>query len=209
MSRGAGPFDRAAWVNAFVNTSAEAISDDDIARAASRLGVSAAHIRMIRAVESGGRSFDNSGRPVILFEPHVFYKRTKGKYGRTNFSYPKWGERPYPRGYDARWHQMADAASRDETAALESASWGLFQIMGYHWSTLGYTTVKAFTHAMVESEVGHLEAMLRFIERNGLKGALAQCKAGDPDSCREFARRYNGPGYEKHKYHVKLAEALK
>lgn len=129
-------FDRAAFLTRYVNTNAPAITDAAINDAAARLSVSAAHIRAIKAVESNGKSFDMAGRPVVLFEPHVFYKRTGGKFGTTAFSYAKWGAKPYPKTADERWAQMADAAACDEQAALESASWGLFQIMGYHWREL-------------------------------------------------------------------------
>ena len=31
----------------------------------------------------------------------------------------------------------------------------------------------------------------------------------DAEKCRSFARAYNGAAYEKNRYHVKLAEAMK
>ena len=193
----------------YANTKAPAISDADIAAAADKLGVTPAHIRMVRKVESGGKSFDDRGRPVILFEPHIFHKRTGGKWSPSEFSYAVWRSRPYPKGYDARWAQMAQAAAHDEVAALESASWGLFQIMGFHWRALGYASVQDMVKAMTASEAGHLDAMVRFIEANGLKPSLRKCRAGNPDSCRDFARGYNGAGYAANRYHIKLAEALK
>lgn len=201
-------FDRAAFLARFVNTQAPAITEAEIDAAAQRLGVAAAHVRMIRAVESAGRSFDDKGRPVILFEPHVFHRRTNGSAGVTSFSYPRWGQQPYPKGYDGRWAQMADAAEHNEQAALESASWGLFQIMGFHWHDLGYASARDFAERMARSEGEHLEAVVRFIEKNGLAPALRRCKPGDPDSCREFAKAYNGAGYEKNRYHEKMAKAL-
>lgn len=205
---GAAAFDRQAFLARYVSKSAPAITDADIQAAAQRLGVSPKHVEMIRAVESNGRSFDDKGRPVILFEPHVFHRRTNGSAGTTGFSYPKWGAKPYPGSFDGRWTQMADAAAHDEQAALESASWGLFQIMGFHWQALGYDSVQDFAARMAKSEAEHLEAVVRFIEKNGLAPALRRCKAGVPDSCREFAKGYNGGGYEKNRYHEKMAKAL-
>lgn len=202
-------FDRAAFLSRYVNKNAAAITPAHIDEAAKRLNVTPAHIRMVRTVESGGRSFDDKGRPVILFEPHIFHRRTGGKYSPSAFSYANWKDRPYPKDYDGRWTQMADAAGKDETAALESASWGLFQIMGFHWEDLGYSSVIDFTERMAQSEAEHLEAVVRFIEKNGLAPALRRCKAGDPDSCRDFAKGYNGQQYEKNAYHVKMAGALK
>lgn len=192
----------------YANTKAPAITDKDVAKAAAQLDVSPAHIRMIRTVESGGKSFDDRGRPVILFEPHVFHKRTNGEWSPSSFSYPVWGGKPYPKGYDARWDQLAAAAEKNEAAALESASWGLFQIMGYHWRALGYANAQDFAAEMAKSEGAHLEAVVSFIRANGLIGALRKCRAGDPDSCRDFARGYNGSGYARNSYHIKMAGAL-
>lgn len=201
--------DRASFMANFVNTKAEAITQADIAAAASRLGVTAKHIEMLRQVESGGRSFDDRGRPVILPEPHIFYRTTGGRFGLRPFSYPKWGTHPYPKSYDARWEMLADMAECDERAAIESASWGLWQIMGFHWNTLGYESPLDFACSMVKSEAGHLEALVRFIEVNKLQDELRACRAASPDSCRPFARAYNGAGYEANRYHTKMAEALK
>lgn len=201
-------FDRVAFLARHINKSAPAIADSDILAASVKLGVSVAHVLAVKAVESAGKSFDDKGRPIILFEPHQFYKRTNGRFGVSGYSYPKWGDKPYPTSYDGRWTQLADAAAQDERAALESASWGLFQIMGFHWQSLGYTSVQEMTASMVASEAGQLDAMVRFIDKNGLADELRRCKAGDPETCRSFAMGYNGGGYAKNSYHSKLAKAL-
>ena len=192
----------------FVNLKAPALTADDKAAAAQKLGVSVKHIDMLLKVESNGRSFDDKGRPVILFEPHIFHRRTKGKWSPTDYSYKDWGAKPYPKSFDARWRQMAAAAELDPVAALESASWGLFQVMGFHWQALGYASAQAFADAMTSGEPAQLDAVVRFITANNLKHALQLCRANEPDTCRGFARGYNGRGYEKNRYHVKMARAL-
>ena len=194
---------------AFINLRAPALTAADKIAAAEKLGVSIKHINMLLKVESGGKSFDDKGRPVILFEPHWFHKLTKGKWSPSSFSYSKWGAQPYPKSFDGRWAQMETASKHDPVAALESASWGLFQVMGFHWKALGYESAHAFASAMVTGEPAQLDAMVRFIIQNGLAPALRKCRAGDPDSCRAFAKGYNGSGFEKNRYHVKLAGALK
>lgn len=200
---------RTVTASTFVNLRAPALTLADKIAAAERLGVTVKHINMLLAVESGGRSFDNKGRPVILFEPHIFHRRTNGKWSPADFSYSKWNARPYPKSYDGRWQQMEAAAVRDYDAALESASWGLFQVMGFHWRALGYASAYAFAEAMTTGEPAQLDAMLRYIEVNKLKSALQQCTAGSPNSCRAFAKGYNGASYEKNDYHTKLARALR
>lgn len=200
---------RTVTAQSFVNLKAPALNVGDKIAAAERLGVSVKHINMLLKVESGGTSFDNKGRPIILFEPHIFHRRTNGKWSPADFSYSKWGGRPYPKSSDGRWAQLEAAALRDPAAALESASWGLFQVMGFHWTTLGYDSAQAFAEAMATGEPAQLDAMVRFIVANNLKGALQACRAGDPASCRAFARGYNGAGFEKNRYHIKLSEALR
>ena len=192
----------------FANRYADKISDADITRAAARLKVSPAHIRAIMKVEGGGASFDKKGRPIILFEPHIFHRRTGGRFSPSTFSYRIWRTHPYPRTFDGRWRQMADAAAKDVNAALESASWGMFQIMGFHWKSLGYASVHAFVESMVASEAGHLDAVVGFVEANGLAAKLRACRKGDPKSCRAFVKGYNGSGYAANRYHIKFARAL-
>lgn len=202
------PFDRAAFLARYVNRNAPGITQADREAAAARLGATVKHVVAIEKVESNGVSFDNSGRPIILPEPHIFFRLTGGAHGTTPFSYAKWGARPYPGSYDARWQLLADMAERDEAAALQSASWGLFQVMGFHYAACGYASPQAFAAGMTSDEDDHLEAMVAFILSEGLDDELRACRAGDPDSCRAFCRGYNGAGYAKNNYHVKLARAL-
>lgn len=210
LGHNGGPvlFDREEFLSRYVNQSAPAISTEDRNKAAARLGVSLRHIRAIEKVESNGKSFDDKGRPIILPEPHIFYRLTGGRYGVTPFSYPKWGTKPYPPSYDLRWQMLANMAEKDEDAALQSASIGLFQVMGFHYAVCGYDSPQAMWAGMTADEDDHLEAMVAFILAEGLDDELAACRAGDPDSCRAFCRGYNGPGYAKNNYHVKMARAL-
>ena len=73
--------------------------------------------------------------------------------------------------------------------------------MGFHWKSLGYESLQAFINDMYESEAKQLEAMIRFIKVNGLLLALKN------KDWVKFARGYNGSGYAKNKYHIKLANA--
>lgn len=200
--------DEKSFLDQFVNTNASKITNLDIDRTASRLKVSAAHIRAIMKVEGGGSSFDNKGRPIILFEPHIFHQRTGGRFSPSNFSYKVWRTRPYPKSYNGRWAQLAEAAKHDMNAALESASWGMFQVMGFHWKHLGYKSALDFALSTVKSEGGQLDAVVAFIEANKLQSNLKKCRKNDPQSCVDFVRAYNGSGYEKNKYHIKFAKAL-
>lgn len=203
------PFDRAAFLARYINRDAPAIDMVDRTLAANRLGVSLKHVVAIEKVESNGVSFDNSGRPIILPEPHIFFRLTGGAHGTTPFSYAKWGARPYPGSYDARWALLADMAAADEAAALQSASWGLFQVMGFHYAACGYSSPQTYAAAMAADEDNHLEAMVEFILSEKLDDELRACRADNPNSCVPFVSRYNGPGYAKNNYHVKMARALR
>lgn len=179
----------------------------DIAGAAHALGCEVAQIMAVVEVETGGKSgFLDDGRPRLLYEPHIFFRRTNGRYGeRAPISAKAWGTFPYGT-LSEQWRRFLLAAELDRQAAIESCSWGLFQILGQNWQALGYGSAEAFFDAMHEGEAAHLDSFLRFVRANNLTDAL---RAGnrEANSWREFARRYNGPGYASHNYHGRLAAA--
>lgn len=84
--------------------------------------------------------------------------------------------------------------------AYESASWGLFQIMGYHYSLLGYKNASAMVAATATAERVHLNDFCKFILAD--KRLLNALRA---KNWAEFARIYNGPAYRENSYDVKLA----
>lgn len=187
------------------------LTDADFSKAAIALGVSIASVKALAEVESRGDGFLPDGHPVILFERHIMYRRTKAKYGFTRADalvkrYPDLIN-PKAGGYGKTSEQPGrmDRAAKliDRECALESASWGLFQIMGFHWQDLGYQTLQAFVNNMYYSEADQLDAFVRFIKINpAIHKAL---KAGDWAS---VARGYNGPNYEINSYDTKLADAF-
>lgn len=187
------------------------LTETDYQRAAEDLGVPVAAVKAVTEVESRGDGFLPDGRPVVLFERHIMYRRVRDKFGSAEAQ--KYFERypdlinPTPGGYGKTAEQpnrMGRAAGLiDRDCALESASWGLFQIMGFHWESLGYESLQQFVNAMYRSEGDQLEAFVRFIKVNaGVHQALKRLDwAG-------FARGYNGPSYSINKYDTKLAAAF-
>ncbi|HVO74557.1 MAG TPA: N-acetylmuramidase family protein [Ignavibacteriaceae bacterium] len=186
------------------------LSEQDLIDLASQLGIPVAAVKCVYEVESSGRGFLTDGRPKILFEGHVFWKQLKSKNiepknyipGNEDILYPKWTKEFY-KGGPAEYDRLEKAKKIHEDAALESASWGIFQIMGYHYPEVGYNSVKDFVDAQYQSERNHLMAFGKFIESEGLVKYLKNC-----DWAR-FAYRYNGAGYEENKYDSKLAAAYK
>lgn len=183
------------------------LTQADLDKAAQRLDVQVAAIHAVIEIESRGHGFLPDGRPVILFERHVMYDRLE-KCGRDADTLAK----QYPgvvnrarggySGYAAEYMRLSAATGIDPTCAIESASWGQFQIMGYHWKMLGYDSAENFANAMRQSEVDQLYAFILFIEADpDLHKALKARKWAD------FAKRYNGPAYKENLYDVKLARA--
>jgi hypothetical protein len=197
-----GAITRAAIRAAFTSNCAPAVADEDIDTIAARLACSARQIRAVAAVESGGGAFDKLGRPKMLFERHLFHRLTRGVYGISSWSDPEGG------GYAAdSWEKLTLAACRDVDAAFMSASWGRFQVLGMHWLELGYPSPLEMAYSTVTSEAAHYEMLARFIEHEGLKDEL-RALSTDPETCRAFAKAFNGPKYTQFNYHNKLSRAM-
>ncbi|SEA50729.1 N-acetylmuramidase family protein [Variovorax sp. YR216] len=185
------------------------LAEADFARAAEALRCPVAAVKAVCEVEAPEGGFDAAGRPRILFEGHKFSAATGGRYDKAypTLSYPVWTRQFYARGADANArnageHQRLQQAARlDRNAALASASWGKFQILGENFRACGFTTLQAFINAMYSSEGRQLEAFVAFVKHEGLADEMRDLRWAD------FARRYNGPRYAENSYDVKLAAA--
>lgn len=163
---------------------------DDIAAEAQTLGVEAAAIWAVCDVESSGSGFLKDGRPKILFEAHAFHTLTRGAYDRSNpnVSSSVWDRSLYGASGAHQYDRLAEAIELDRTAALESASWGRFQIMGSNFKAAGYGDVESYVTDMMADEANHLKAFGNFCIGNGLVDYLR-----DHDWT-HFALHYNGSG---------------
>lgn len=181
-----------------------ALTDADFAEAARALGCDVPAIKAVAEVEAAGSGFFTpDGRPKILFEAHLFSRMTKRKYDASHpkISCEKWNRALYTRG-PSEYDRLTQAVALDRAAALKSASWGKFQILGMHYGTCGYPDVDAFVRAQCESERAQLDAFVRFVRANAaMHAALRERRWAD------FAYRYNGAQYAKNKYDTKLAAA--
>ena len=202
-----GPQSRKALECVFTNTCADATTDADMATFAARIGCSVKQLRAVSLVESGGSGFDDKGRPKILFERHLFYRFTNGKYGNDtslpSFSASKGG------GYKhSSWDKLGRACAKSVNAAFEAVSWGKFQVLGMWWDELGYPSPLEMAYSTVVSEDAHYEMLIRYIELNKLQDEV-RALSTDPADNRAFAKAYNGPAYTKFQYDQKLARAMK
>ncbi|HEY7751970.1 MAG TPA: N-acetylmuramidase family protein [Ignavibacteriaceae bacterium] len=192
------------------NTANKLLSEKDLKDLADELGIELAAIKAVNEVESSGRGFLTSGKPKILFEGHIFWSQLKKHglnpqnfvTGNEDILYPKWTKEFY-KGGEKEYDRLNRAKAIHESAALESASWGLFQIMGFHFEILGYNSVQEYVDSMYISEGNHLKAFGKFIQSQGLVRHLKN------KDWAKFAKGYNGAGYKLNKYDEKLAAAYK
>jgi hypothetical protein len=180
------------------------LSESDFKVAAAALNCELAVVKAVSRVESNGQGFTSFCNPVILFEGHKFHKYTKGAYtgliGNEDISYKKWVRTYYN---DDQYARLDKAMCLDREAALMSASWGKFQIMGFNYELAGFDSVEKFVSSMYKSELDHLLAFVSFVKKTGLASKLRN------RDWRGFARGYNGSGYAKNSYDIKLADAYK
>lgn len=163
------------------------LTKSDFNAALAALGTDAAAVWSILEVESGKAGYLPDRRPQILFERAVFHTRTKGAYDAAHpgISAGTWG------GYSGgmgEYGRLAEAYALDADAALQSASWGIAQIMGFNFSAAGYASPIAFVEDMCASEAAQLKAFQSFLEHTGIAASL---RDHDWDS---VARKYNGSG---------------
>jgi hypothetical protein len=184
------------------------ISEKQFADSAQTLNVEVAAIKAVAEIESSGEGFLADGKPKILFEPHIFWKQLRAKGINPNLFmeenpdilYPTWKSGAY--GPVSRQHERLEKASKiNRDAALQSASWGKFQIMGFNWKLCGAASLQEFINDMFESEDKQLLRFTIYIKNTFLDDELRNHDwAG-------FARGYNGPQYLKNRYDTKLRTA--
>jgi len=179
-----------------------------VAAIAARLNVEPAALLAVAEVESGGKPFARvNGRdePLIRWEGHYFDRRLSGTKRaaarKAGLASPTAGAIPNPTKQEDRWKILNRAAELDAKAAFESASYGVGQVMGSHWQSLGFGSVTELVNLCRESVAGQIEVMARFIEKNKLAAALRA------KNWPAFARGYNGSGYAKNAYDKKMATA--
>lgn len=183
---------------------------DEIEKAAREFGLEPKALLAIAEVESAGQVFakvDGRNEPLIRFEGHYFDRRLSGaaqeKARAAGIASPTAGAVANPRSQVARWQLIEQAAEIDRAAAYESTSWGLGQVMGAHWQWLGFDTVDGLVEEARSGAAGQARLMARYIDKSGLTTAL---NAHDWEA---VGHGYNGPGFAKNGYHLKLAEAYR
>jgi len=187
----------------------KSLNEDDYLRCAAELRVDIATVKAVESVESGGNGFNNDGTVKIKFEGHVFWDEideitgnpeTVTGEGTADLLYPTWTDKFNKQN---QWDRLRRAMQINEEAALKSASYGLFQIMGFNHLSCGFPDVKTFVEFNKQNEGNQLLLFGRFCLNTGLYKHLQN------KDWTAFAKGYNGPGYKKNKYDTKLTSAYK
>lgn len=183
----------------------------DFQNAARVLRCNVAAMKAVCEVEAPEGGFDAEGRPRILFEGHKFSAATSGRFDRSHptLSFASWTREHYARGATAdlrnagEHRRLQAAAQLDRQAALASASWGKFQILGANFAACGFASLQAFINAMYAGESQQLAAFVQFVKHERLDDEMRELRWAD------FARRYNGPSYALNSYDRKLDAAYR
>lgn len=173
-------------------------------------------------VESGGIGFAEDGKIIIQFEPSWFIRKAPKEYSEylqlkkagldRNFHLTSDQSKKLSmwtsilaNGVDGKaleWKAFNFAFAINPNAAMESTSVGLMQVMGFHYSLLGFKTVGSMWDYAKVSERNQLDLAIRFIKSN--KKLDQALKSGDAAT---FAYYYNGSGYKQFKYDTRLIAA--
>ncbi|MBE8724591.1 N-acetylmuramidase domain-containing protein [Flavobacterium hungaricum] len=196
------------------SVAAKLLSEQDLIDFAKQFNIELAVVKAVNEVESNGKGFLIDGRPKILFEGHIFWKELEKRsinpktYVNSNTQdilFEKYTKKYYVGG-TAEYTRLDKARNlaqdkRFVDAANSSASWGLFQIMGFNAVAIGYKTVEEFVEKMNLNEGEQLKAFGLFLQKNNLIPLLKN------KNWASFALKYNGPAYKTNKYDEKLAKA--
>jgi N-acetylmuramidase len=154
-------------------------------------------LRAITIVESGGHhAYDARNRPVLLYEPHIYYKLIPARKRDTavakNLARKIWDKRFYnlfQKTPDDRWELLERAAEfHDAEAAVGCCSWGPAQIVASKWAKpCGYKSASDFVRASMNEEK-MLDAFIAVLIAMKLRDAIND---GDFET---VALQYNGKG---------------
>ncbi|WP_233592644.1 N-acetylmuramidase domain-containing protein [Erwinia psidii] len=181
------------------NTNMRELTEEMYVSAAKSLNCEVAAVKAVVITESKMTGpFDAKGRPTILFERHHFMAYTDKKYNSTHPDIS--GPRGIPYGkFSVQYDRLNEAIKLDREAALKSASWGAFQIMGSNYATSGYASVEKFVEGM-NTLAGQVYAFVNHISRTPVLLNAIRTK-----NWSNFAYHYNGPGYKDKNYDTQMA----
>ena len=158
----------------------------------------------VMAVESGGKGFGNTGKPLIRFENHLFYrfwgKRNPNTFAR-HFKYnsrKRWTGHLFRKNrsdswtsfhgnQSKEWEVLDFARTLNNNAALMSASYGLPQVIGSNARRLGYANAQEMVEHFEKDIRYHIIGLFDFFDDNMVHHLKRK-------HFTEFAKLYNGRG---------------
>ncbi|WP_172328616.1 N-acetylmuramidase family protein [Mangrovicoccus sp. HB161399] len=174
----------------------------ELHRTADALGVPPATMHALIAVEGRPPGFiSGTNLPALLFEGHIFSRQTGHKFDSEHpeISTAAWTAKNYVGG-QGEYDRLVRAIALDRDAALMSAGWGMFQIMGFNYEAAGHADILSFVSSQFTT-AGQLDAMVAYLESVALADALRE------ERWEDFALGYNGRAYKTNRYDEKLAAA--
>ena len=100
------------------------------------------------------------------------------------------------------YNKLQEAKRLDESFAIQSCSWGKFQVMGNHHRLL-YSTPQELEIAQNQCELQHLQLFKSYLKNSNIIDDMKN------KNWREIARKYNGSEYETNNYHTKMENSYK
>lgn len=178
-------------------------SDDMAALMEQETGMPAPFWRGVMEVETGGVALTGDGFPICRFE----LKQWKRLLSEEAWDQARWffrGENTWQGGDDevdvnGEWQSIhgSQAFRRtviafastfgDRDVAYQATSWGLFQLMGWHYVLTDYDTAEAMAAAFREPEA-QARGYLTWLQARGGLAALAE------GELRRFVEIHNGDG---------------
>ena len=155
------------------------ISDNDYETAAKELGVEKEVLMAISKQESKGSSFKAAKQATILFERHKMYYllikkgNTKASVDALSIEHPSIVNKNSG-GYNdmTSYDKLKTAKSIDYDCAVQSCSWGKFQVMGFHYANL-YSSPRELEKAMNMCELQQFKYFVLYLKKtNGMVDAL-------------------------------------
>lgn len=160
------------------------LSEDDYRIAAGSLGIAVDALKTIAEVEFNVAAFDSLGRPTVRFESYHFHAYTSGRFDGSHplvSSALPGGVGPLSDQYE----RLQEAYDLDPVAALKSAAWGRFEVMGSRYRASGCATVNHFVLTIAQSEAAHLTAFVSVVQSD--KALQRALRAND---WADFTMRY-------------------
>jgi hypothetical protein len=131
------------------------------------MGVDPLVLQAIMSVESNEKGWGPTGRVLLRFEPHVFFRETGRTVLLPGMTEPVASQTGRRRGGQSEeWQAYETASEIDAEAAAQSTSWGIGQIMGFNHKAIGYSSAVEMVADFDARLEAQLIGMVKFIRSN-------------------------------------------